>query len=524
MAPTSPSPRTRRRPDRRPKQAVTPIARPSPLRSPSGDPVTVVHLAAEYVPFVRTGGLAEAVAGLARFQRDAGMSVAAIVPLYRAIRERAGPLVPVGDPFEVALGDTVLPARLLREADPSIPGIPVYFVAQDAFFDRPGVYGEQGTDYPDSIARYAWFAKAAVQALPRVAAGPILLHAHDWHAALALVYLRLGLPAEYPRSTGDIRTVLSVHNAGFQGHASPDLLPTLGIPWSWYEWRRMEWYGQLNLLKAGLAAADAAVTVSPQHAAELRTEAGGFGLHTVFQWMGTRFSGILNGIDQREWDPAHDAQIATRYDAGDLASKAACKAALQTRLGLHSQPAMPVFGMAARLVTQKGIDLILGHPSVLDLPAQFVFLGTGSPAYIRALEERAAGAPGRIAVETGFTDPLEHMVMAGADFCLMPCQYEPCGLTQMRAQRYGTLPIVRHVGGLADTVEDEVTGFVFRQYDAESLLGAALRGLDRHSAPEELHRLRWNAMHRDFSWARSVERYQIVYERVLRGVDRAPEW
>ncbi len=497
---------------------VVPPGLDSPLRTPEGLPVTVVHLAGEYVPYARTGGLAEAVAGLATFQARTGQPVMTIMPLHRSAAAVARDLVPHGDPIPVDAKHT---AQLFRETRPLNPDAPVWFIGHAGYFDRSGLYGEGGEDYPDNPERFAFFAQAALLALPRITRGPLLVHAHDWHTALAFVYLRTRFAGDpfYRR----IRTVLSVHNAGYQGYFPPDLMSRLGLPWSLFRMECLEWYGQVNFLKGGLAHADAAVTVSPNHAVELRTESGGFGLHAMFQWMGSRFSGILNGIDQALWDPGNDPLIPARFDRDDPGGKQACKRHLQQRFRLDVQERVPLFGMAARLVTQKGFDLILGHPSILDLPVQYIFLGAGEARYETALRAVAATAPGRISVDTNFQDPLEHELMAGSDGCLMPCQYEPCGLTQMRAQRYGTLPVVRHVGGLADTVEDEVTGFVFRPYGPDPLLGAVLRAMDRFAAPAEWSRLCRNAMHRDFGWERSVRRYRAVYQRVLEGVDRAPE-
>lgn len=486
----------------------------SALFSATGEPVTVVHVAAEYYPYARSGGLAEAVANLAHFQSSAGVRSVALLPLYRTARKAAGPLVPVGDELRVRLGGRIEQGRLMRPRDDR-PGTQVCFVEQDGYFDREQLYGDARGDYPDNHLRYAFFTLAALEALPRLTEGPILLHVHDWHAALALVYLRT-LYAGNPRYDR-IHTVLSVHNAGYQGHYPPSVMPELGLPWELFHYERLEWYGKVNFLKGGLISADHVVTVSPNHSRELRTPAGGFGLQEVFQWLGPRFSGILNGIDQQVWNPGLDPQIAQRFTRDDPSGKAACKREVQQLFGLAVQPREPLFAMAARLVTQKGLDLMLENSAILSLGAQFVFIGAGEARFEQGLAALASLHPDRIAIDTKFTDRLEHLLMAGADFLLMPCQYEPCGLTQMRAQRYGVIPVVRRVGGLADTVEDGVTGFVFEPYHAEPLLGAALRGLDCYANPDEWSRMRRNAMGRDFSWERSVERYLDVYQRALAG-------
>jgi len=496
------------------------VPRPRPpLRSRDGAPVTVIHLASEYFPFARTGGLAEAANGLAKFLSMSGVPTMALLPLHRGARARAGTLEPVGDAFDVELGGRWERFRLLRQAQPR-ERARAYFLEHEGFFDRAGIYGESGADYPDNAERWAFFCRAAIEALPRLAPVPMVLHAHDWHAAMALVYLRT-LRGGDPWFDS-IRTVLSVHNAGYQGHYPASMRHALGIPDALFNFRQLEWYGKLNLLKGGLVFADAAVTVSPNHCSELRTPGGGFGLQEVFAWMGRRFTGILNGIDQRAWDPAIDPYLAAPYSRDDLAAKAECKRSVQLQFGLLPDPRVPLFGMAARLVTQKGLDIMLDGPDLLSLSAQFAFLGSGEQRFEQALRSLAGAFAGRIAVNTGFTDELEHQLMGGADFLLMPCQYEPCGLTQMRAQRYGALPVVRRVGGLADTVEDGQTGFVFDEYRAEPLVGAALRGIDAWSVPAERRRMMGEAMQRDFSWERSVERYLAVYRRVLSGEFRAP--
>ena len=309
--------------------------------------------------------------------------------------------------------------------------------------------------------------------------------------------------------------MLSVHNAGYQGHYPPSAMVELDLPWELFDWRRLEWYGKVNVLKGGLVFADQVVTVSPNHARELRTPGGGFGLHDTFNALGTRFSGILNGIDGQAWNPGTDRQIPARFSSDDPAGKAVCKREVQRRFRLTEDPRLPLFAMAARLVTQKGLDLMLGSPALLSLNAQFVFIGAGEARFEQALTALAGRHPDRIAVDTNFTDRLEHLLMGGADFLLMPCQYEPCGLTQMRAQNYGVIPVVRRVGGLADTVDDGVTGFVFEPYHTEPLMGAVLRGLDCYATPPEWDRMRRNAMEREFGWERSVERYLEVYRRAL---------
>ncbi len=489
-----------------------------PLVTSRGERVTIVHLTVEYSPYARTGGLAEAVAGLATFQHAAGQPTVVLMPLHRTVRDEAPDLQPVGHPFRVPLGGASEEARLFRVAGRT-KGPPVYFIEHLDYFNRAGIYGESGADYSDNARRFAFFALAACLALPRVAQGPCVLHAHDWHTALAPIYLRAVLHGE--RWAEDAHTVVSIHNPGYQGHFGPEALFHLGLPLEVFNWRQLEWYGKVNFLKGGLAFTDYAVTVSPTQAAELRTPGGGFGLHDMFIGLGDRLVGILNGIDQRVWDPSHDPHITARYSADQLEDKQRCKAALQRSFGLPQRKKTPLIGMTGRLVTQKGLDLILNSWGLLGYDAQFVFLGSGEPRYEHALVELARAAPARIGVQLDFTDKLEHRLMAGTDMFLMPSLYEPCGLTQMRAQRYGSLPIARRVGGLADTIEDGVTGFLFDPYQSIALEKAAFRALDRFLRPREWTAMMRDAMARDFSWERSVAAYAEVYRRVVAAAPRA---
>ncbi|MFL5450078.1 MAG: glycogen synthase [Gemmatimonadales bacterium] len=482
-----------------------------PLRTAAGQPVSVVHVTAEYYPYARTGGLAEAVSGLARFQRAAGLNVAAILPLYRTVRDVDPDLEPVGQPFMVPMGTHSEEARVFRVSGASA-GPQVFFIEHLDYFNRHGIYGENAVDYLDNARRFAFFALAAVTALPRLVPGAVLLHAHDWHTALALIYLRTLLK---DRFSAPVTGVLSVHNPGYQGHFPPDVMPQIGLPWELYNWQQLEWYGKVNFLKGGIAFADFVTTVSPTQAEELRTPGGGFGLHEAFIWLADRLVGVLNGIDQHTWNPANDPQITAQYSPEKLEGKRRCKAALQRSFGLPQRRKVPLFGMTGRMVTQKGLDLILQSHELLETDAQFVFLGSGEQKYETALVELASSAPDRVGVQLDFTDRLEHRLMAGADIFLMPSLYEPCGLTQMRAQRYGSPPIVRHVGGLADTVDDSVTGFAFDPYTPEAFQEATFRALDCFNHSSTWQTVMRQGMARDFSWERSVATYLDVYRRAV---------
>jgi starch synthase len=476
--------------------------------------MNIVHLVAEYWPFARSGGLAEAVRGIATFQAKSGFPTTAIMPLYRVVRQNTPGLVPLGEPFAVSVGRWAGSARLYQLGDPP-PGPRVIFIDQPELFDRDGLYGEGGGDYPDNHIRFAFFAKAALQALPDLVEEPVVLHAHDWHTALAPILLETTLAADQD-VYGRIARILSVHNAGYQGLFGPDVLDELGLPRELFHWSLMEYYGQVNWLKGALAYSDYVGTVSPTHAHELRTPAGGFGLHDSFIALGDRLVGILNGIDLDIWNPETDPDLPQTYSREELAGKWACKADLQAACGLPVRDDIPLFGMTARLVKQKGFDLIVGDGLLYRIPeAQFVFVGEGEAGYQHALAEAARQMPHRVTVRFDFTERREHRLLAGADGLLMPSQYEPCGLTQMRAQRYGALPVVRRVGGLSDTVDDQVTGFVFDEFTSTALERAIRRAIALYPDREAWETHMREAMSRDFGWERPAQAYLDVYAKAL---------
>jgi starch synthase len=496
-----------------PPPTPVPSVPSAPLTRPDGSPAPVVHLVPELSPYARTGGLGEAVASLAKHQAASGIPVTVIMPLYAAVRERTE-VRPLGAAFSLSVGPRTETARLYEPAAPHQPGNPrIVFIESEVYFDRPGLYGDEQGDYPDNALRYALFARAVLVALPKILPeAPSILHAHDWQTALASIYLKTEFIA-HPYYEG-IRAVLSVHNAGYQGHFPESTMADIGLPASLYNHRQLEWWGRVNLLKGGLVFSDLVMTVSPTHAHELRTEKGGFGLDGVFVALRDWLVGIVNGIDQEVWDPSRDAIIPRRYSADNLSGKKRCRLALQRATGLSRWQA-PIFALTARLVSQKGLDLVLGDPGYFAFDAQYVFLGHGEARYEAMLTDLAERAPSRIAVKLDFTDEFEHLLLAGADLCLMPSQYEPCGLTQMRAQRYGTIPVARRVGGLADTIEDGVTGFLFDDYTPEDFMHAAMRAVDQYRETEAWEEMMREAMSRDFGWERSAARYLSVYRRIL---------
>jgi starch synthase len=485
-----------------------------PRQAPPSDRLEIVHITAEYWPFARTGGLGEAVAGLAAGQADNGAGVTVIMPFYRTIRESTTQLRQVGASFFVPTEHG--PQAIQLYGAPTSANKPrVLFVDHPASFDRDEIYGDGGRDYDDNGERFALLSFAAIEALLIVAPTARVVHAHDWHTAPALAYLRA---RGSRRQRHQMLRVLSVHNAAFQGQFPLSRIAGLTLPGVVDLTPAFEWYGRANFLKAGLTCSDLTFTVSPNHAHELCIPEGGFGLHNEFAGLGDQLAGVLNGIDTASWDPSNDPSIPSHYSRNNLAGKPQCKSALQRECGLRELRATPLFAMCTRLAEQKGLDLVLAADLVARTDAQFVFVGRGEPRYENALRNLAAAAPDRIALRLDFSDDLEHRVMAGADALLMPSLFEPCGLTQMRAQRYGAIPIVRKVGGLVDTVDDEVTGFVFDEYMPGAFLARVHTAVNRYAQRGLWREMTRRAMLRDFGWGRAADHYAARYRRAMRGL------
>jgi starch synthase len=495
----------------RPSETI--VRRRAPRRRVAPAPTpAIIHLSAELWPYAYSGGLGYAVADLAAQQARNGRDVTVIAPLYRAVRERGTKLRALGDPFTVHQAGADEPIQCF-EAQRTGTGARVVFIDHPASFDRAGLYGENGSEYGDNARRFALFVLAALEYIRRQGGDrPLIVHAHDWHAALAPVVMRVAGAADPDfRRMG---SVISIHNAGYQGLFDRAVMGSIGLPDELWSPDSMEFYGRLSFLKGGLRYADIVTTVSETHASEMRTEVGGFGLQDVFRRLGDRFVGIRNGIDPGYWDPGMDAQIAAHFGPTALSGKSRCKAELQLASRLPRAD-VPVFALSARLVHQKGIDLLLGSDVVRTSQAQFIFHGEGELHYEQSLIALAQEHPNRIHTRITFSERFEHQLLAGADFLLMPSQYEPCGLTQMRAQRYGTLPVARRVGGLAETVVDEETGFLFDTFSVPDLDQALQRAISLYAEPRALRRRAVDAMCRDFSWSRPLAAYDEVYRKAL---------
>jgi starch synthase len=407
----------------------------------------------------------------------------------------------------------LLTARLSR-------AVPVYLIRADRYFDRDYLYGTSEGDYLDNARRFAFFNRAALELLGKIGL-PDVLHAHDWQAALSIAFLK-AQPERYP-GLASIGTVLTVHNLGYQGLSGSGNWHFLGLDRSLFNSECLEFYGNINFLKAGLVFADTITTVSPTYAREMRTPDYGFGLDGVLQRRAKDLVGILNGVDYAVWNPSSDPFLIHNFSSDDLAGKQACKADLQRIFGLSAKPDTPLLAIVSRLASQKGLDLVEAVlDQLLQRDLQFVLLGAGDKRYQDCFEAAARRHPERIGVRIGFDEALAHKIEAGADIFLMPSRYEPSGLNQLYSLKYGTIPVVRATGGLKDSVQEfdaarrTGTGFLFEPYDGRALLDAVDRALSVFGRKADWTTLMRNAMAKDYSWGRSAREYVDVYKRLRR--------
>ncbi len=474
----------------------------------------VVLIASEAVPFSKTGGLADVAGALPRALAALGHEVTLISPRYRQVLPGAPILEATGLSIRVPIGSKAVGGRLLAA---EIPGGVGVVIDQPSYFDRDGLYGIDGKDYLDNSERFAFFARGAIEAVKAMGLRPDVLHLHDWQTGPIPGFLR-GPYRDDPSLRG-CGTVLTIHNLAYQGVFPREHVALTGLADS----PRIVSDGRLNFLKAGIAFADLLTTVSPTYAKEVQTPAFGCGLDGLLRERSADLRGLLNGIDTTLWNPADDVQLACRFDAETFeAGKAGCKALLQRRLGLPERPEVPLFAQIGRLDPQKGWELLAGvTDDLLAQDVQLVVLGQGLPVYHELLDRLSNRHSGRLRAVLEFAPSLAHQIEAGADFLLMPSLYEPCGLNQLYSLRYGTVPIVRATGGLADTVVDatpvtlrdgSATGFAFREASPDPFWQAILRALTLWRDRPSFRRLVRAGMAGDWSWDRSARSYTRVYE------------
>src|ERR1700730_2152239 len=427
---------------------------------------SVLLIGSEAQPFAKTGGLADVLGALPPALARLGWNATVVLPRYRGVT--AGTLV---ETFPVTVGGFTRGAGFFQA--PLGDGASAVLVDCPDLYDRDALYGAGNVDYPDNALRFAFLARAALEFAGRRTPAPSVVHAHDWQAGLAPVYLRT-VYRTHP-VLGDTPSVFTIHNLAYQGIFDADWLPRLDLGWDLFTIDRLEYWGRISFLKGAITDANLITTVSKRYAEEIQTPTFGFGFDGILRRRRDDLSGILNGIDTREWDPTSDPALPKPYSAEDLSGKAASKAEVLARYGLPADEAAlrrPLIGMVSRMVDQKGFDLIAAVADQLPhLDASFVVLGTGDPRYQTMWSSMAAAYPQKIAARIGFDERLAHLIEAGADIFLMPSRFEPCGLNQMYSMRYGTVPVVRAVGGLADTVTPK-TGFSFQEYSPAALVGA----------------------------------------------------
>ena len=472
--------------------------------------MNILFVTPELAPWVKTGGLGDVAAALPPALGRAGLDIRVLVPYYPALRAAFPAPTTLAHLGNFSAG--FVGSRLCEAT--AADGTVIWLLDAPPYYDRAGnpYLGPDGRDWPDNHLRFGLLSRIAAwigSAHSSLAWRPDLVHCHDWQTALAPAYLRL-LP------DGRARSVLTVHNLAFQGVFGRDTLVELGLPASAWSIDGVEYYGHLSFLKAGLQFADAITTVSPGYAAEIRTDAEGMGMAGLLRHRGDRLTGILNGIDTEVWNPARDPHLAAAYDIDTIAGKRRNKAALQAELGLEPRTDAPLIGVVSRLTHQKGLDLLPElAPALAALPVQLAILGSGEPALEQAFAALAADRPRQCAVRLGFDEGLAHRIEAGADMFLMPSRFEPCGLNQMYSLRYGTPPIVRATGGLADTVTDGLDGFVFHEPSPAALLAAIDRAVAVWHDPAAWQQLQRAGMSRDLSWRGPAQRYAEVYARAL---------
>ncbi|MDA8083755.1 MAG: glycogen synthase GlgA [Nitrospiraceae bacterium] len=479
----------------------------------------IIIASPEAVPYVKTGGLADVAGALLKEFRRRGEQASLILPLYAGIRERFA-LHDTGRSFAVPLDVYRLTGRVWASEDSPNPA--AYFIQCDELFNRPDLYGTSAGDYHDNALRFAFYSKAVLETCLALDIRPDIIHCNDWQTGLLPLYAR-ELYRQKPHF-GRTAIVMTIHNLGYQGIFPKEDMRYTGLGWEYFSISGLEFYDRINFMKAGIIYADLINTVSETYAREIITEEQGFGLDGLLRTRKADLYGVLNGVDHEEYDPATDPFLAARFDGGHLAGRRACKKALLREMRLSGER-RPIFAVVSRLASQKGLDLVAAAVDVLlGKGVNIVILGKGEEHFHELLSGFAARYPGRVSVTIGFDERLARGIYAGADFFLMPSRYEPCGLGQLIALRYGAVPVARRTGGLADTIRDydsgtrQGNGFLFDEYTVSALLGAVDRALAAYRSPERFLELVRGAMQADFSWSRSAGRYHLLYRKALERV------
>jgi starch synthase len=475
----------------------------------------ILHVTPECFPYAKVGGLGDVAGALPLALAARGHDVRVVMPRYRVTKSK--PSTPLRGALGVPVGQHTAWAGVhrapLSSAGRGLPDVPLYLLEHDVLFDRDGIYGDANGGFGDNLARYAFLSRGALALCDYLGFEPDVVHVHDWPTCLVPLYLdQLGPEVPLRRAA----TVLSIHNMAYQGWFPRSELGATGLRVPSAALSALDMHGNLNLLKAGIVRSTLVSTVSPRYAHEIQSPEGGEGLDGLLRMRGSDVVGVLNGIDEWVWNPETDPYIEAHFGADDLSGKAHCKAALQREMGLEQRPDVPLLGLVGRLVDQKGIDLFAGAlERVLAQDVQVVLLGAGdrwAEGFFRQLSHTSRSFRAYI----GQSEALAHRIEAGADLFVMPSRYEPCGLNQMYSQRYGTLPIVRAVGGLDDTVEHDETGFKFDDVSPEALAEAIGWAVWVYrNAPERFRAMQHRAMTKPMGWSNAARQYEALYRLAM---------
>lgn len=479
--------------------------------------MNVLFVASEAAPFAKTGGLADVLGSLPAAIAALGHDVRVVIPRYQRIDPKSFRLKHVAT-LQVPLGAWKERCDLFMTAPAK--NVTVYFVDKPIFYDRPELYGTAKADYPDNAERFIFFSRAALELCGPVDFRPDIIHCNDWQTGLVPLFLKT-FYRDSPHLAA-AKTIFTVHNLGYQGLFPHDDLRLTNLGWDVFTPEGIEFWGKINCLKAGLVYADSITTVSKTYSREIQTKEYGHGLDGVLKQRAKDLAGIVNGIDFHEYDPQHDPALSKPFSAAKPEGKIACKHALRKTLGLTNSPE-PLIGMVTRLADQKGLDILCeALPEIMKLGAGLIILGTGDQKYHTLLTEAAQTYPDQLRVLLQYNDALAKQIYAGSDLFLMPSQYEPCGLSQMIAFRYGSVPIARKTGGLKDTIANyqpktgNGTGFLFEEYSAKALVAALRRALAAYANRTKWKRLMQNGMKQDLSWEHSAQDYVKLYRKMMK--------
>ncbi len=479
----------------------------------------VLLTTSEAVPFIKTGGLADVAGALINEYEKMKIKIAIILPLYRKIKMavREFGIKPLGKKIIVPFGDKFETGKLWEMKTSG--GTPAYFIENDKFYDRDDLYGTSKGSFPDNAARFTFYDRAVLETLKALEINVDVIHCNDWQTGLIPIYLKTLYKDVFPKTA----TLMTIHNLGYQGLFRSLNIPLTGLGWDLFNEEGLKFHGKMNFLKGGLLFADIINTVSSNYAKEILTTEYGFGLNGILRKRSKDLYGIINGIDYDGWNPEKDTFIPANYSIDDLSGKAKCKKSLQKECGFPSDK-VPLIGMVTRLSSQKGLDLVAeAMEKIIKTGSQVIVLGTGDEHLHKIFSGLKKKYSRQLSVTIGFDNSLAHRIYAGSDIFLMPSKYEPCGLGQLIALRYGTIPVVRKTGGLVNTIvefnKSEGTGFLFNGYSSAELLKALQRANKLFNANGHWSKIQENAMSQNFSWRHSAKEYLSLYQKALKKKD-----